>query len=40
MGEQGIIVGTDEYDVLIKACGERKKVLLESGQPQFGEVPA
>lgn len=31
----GILVGSDEYDRLVKACADRKKVLLESGQPQF-----
>jgi exodeoxyribonuclease X len=40
LGVQGILVGTDEYDLLIRACADRKTVLLESGQPQFSGAPA
>lgn len=35
--KHGITVGTDEYDLLIKACEDRKIVLLEKGEPQFAK---
>lgn len=33
--KHGILVGTDEYDELIRACETRKVALLEKGEPQF-----
>lgn len=33
--KHGILTGSPEYETLKDACAARKKVLLESGQPQF-----
>ncbi|NEV75543.1 hypothetical protein DYI24_00410 [Rhodopseudomonas sp. BR0C11] len=39
MAEIGIVVTTDEYDEIIRACAARKAELLAGGGPDFGEAP-